>query len=95
MALDFVSPENVGECIRLAGEFRILPQNHKAKEDKLEVCFSQFFWWIFCAFVTLGCAVALLYKIVGRSNALLDAGEENDSSWCEPGYHKFEVSHIE
>ncbi|XP_010688671.2 lysine-specific demethylase JMJ26 [Beta vulgaris subsp. vulgaris] len=37
VALDFVSPENVGECIRLAGEFRILPQNHKAKEDKLEV----------------------------------------------------------
>ncbi|XP_057525606.1 lysine-specific demethylase JMJ25-like [Amaranthus tricolor] len=37
VALDFVSPENVEECIRLAGEFRILPQNHRAKEDKLEV----------------------------------------------------------
>ncbi|XP_021735439.1 lysine-specific demethylase JMJ25-like isoform X2 [Chenopodium quinoa] len=37
VALDFVSPENVGECMRLAGEFRALPQNHKAKEDKLEV----------------------------------------------------------
>uniref|UniRef100_A0A803MNW6 JmjC domain-containing protein n=1 Tax=Chenopodium quinoa TaxID=63459 RepID=A0A803MNW6_CHEQI len=36
VALDFVSPENVGECIRLAGEFRALPQNHKAEEDKLE-----------------------------------------------------------
>ncbi|GER34778.1 transcription factor jumonji (jmjC)domain-containing protein [Striga asiatica] len=37
VALDFVSPENLGECIRLTEEFRALPQNHKAKEDKLEV----------------------------------------------------------
>ncbi|KAK4347556.1 hypothetical protein RND71_033895 [Anisodus tanguticus] len=37
VALDFVSPENLGECIRLTEEFRVLPQNHRAKEDKLEV----------------------------------------------------------
>ncbi|KAG9139897.1 hypothetical protein Leryth_015268 [Lithospermum erythrorhizon] len=37
VALDFVSPENVNECIRLTEEFRTLPQNHRAKEDKLEV----------------------------------------------------------
>ncbi|KAI3523948.1 hypothetical protein L1887_02482 [Cichorium endivia] len=37
VALDFVSPENVGECIRLTEDFRLLPQNHKAKEDNLEV----------------------------------------------------------
>ncbi|XP_048233602.1 lysine-specific demethylase JMJ25 isoform X2 [Ricinus communis] len=37
VALDFVSPENVGECIRLTEEFRLLPPNHRAKEDKLEV----------------------------------------------------------
>ncbi|BFG21483.1 hypothetical protein CerSpe_077570 [Prunus speciosa] len=37
VALEFVSPENVGECIRLTDEFRTLPQNHRAKEDKLEV----------------------------------------------------------
>ncbi|PWA85573.1 jmjC domain, Zinc-finger domain of monoamine-oxidase A repressor R1 [Artemisia annua] len=37
VALDFVSPENVGECIRLTEDFRVLPQNQKAKEDKLEV----------------------------------------------------------
>ncbi|KAL0419305.1 UNVERIFIED_CONTAM: Lysine-specific demethylase [Sesamum radiatum] len=36
VALDFVSPENLGECIRLTEEFRTLPQNHRAKEDKLE-----------------------------------------------------------
>ena len=35
--MDFVSPENVGECIHLTEEFRRLPSNHWAKEDKLEV----------------------------------------------------------
>ncbi|XP_022762167.1 lysine-specific demethylase JMJ25-like, partial [Durio zibethinus] len=37
VALDFVSPENVGECVRLAEEFRVLHHDHRAKEDKLEV----------------------------------------------------------
>ncbi|XP_071704152.1 lysine-specific demethylase JMJ25-like [Rutidosis leptorrhynchoides] len=37
VALDFVSPENVGECIRLTEDYRVLPQKHIAKEDKLEV----------------------------------------------------------
>lgn len=37
VALDFVSPENVGECVKLTGEFRRLPSDHRAKEDKLEV----------------------------------------------------------
>ncbi|XP_043689947.1 lysine-specific demethylase JMJ25-like [Telopea speciosissima] len=37
VALDFVSPENVQECIQLIDELRVLPKNHKAKEDKLEV----------------------------------------------------------
>ncbi|CAK9136409.1 unnamed protein product [Ilex paraguariensis] len=37
VALDFVSPENIGECIRLTEEFRRLPQTHRANEDKLEV----------------------------------------------------------
>ncbi|XP_028065265.1 uncharacterized protein LOC114268310 isoform X6 [Camellia sinensis] len=35
--LDFVSPENLSECIRLSEEVRLLPENHRAKEDKLEV----------------------------------------------------------
>ncbi|KAF0934559.1 hypothetical protein E2562_025654 [Oryza meyeriana var. granulata] len=37
VALDFVSPENVGECVRLTEEFRRLPSFHRAKEDKLEI----------------------------------------------------------
>ncbi|GFY90207.1 transcription factor jumonji (jmjC) domain-containing protein [Actinidia rufa] len=36
VALDFVSPENVQECVRLTEEFRLLPKHHRAKEDKLE-----------------------------------------------------------
>ncbi|KAL4305890.1 hypothetical protein AHAS_Ahas16G0123500 [Arachis hypogaea] len=39
VALDFVSPENVGECLRLTEEFRLLPKHHRAKEDKLEASF--------------------------------------------------------
>ncbi|KAL2996405.1 hypothetical protein AAZX31_10G269800 [Glycine max] len=37
VALDFVSPENVGECFRLTEEFRTLPISHASSEDKLEV----------------------------------------------------------
>ncbi|KAK7305597.1 hypothetical protein VNO77_43503 [Canavalia gladiata] len=37
VALDFVSPENIQECIRLTEEFRSLPPSHKANEDKLGV----------------------------------------------------------
>ncbi|KAL3519429.1 hypothetical protein ACH5RR_017578 [Cinchona calisaya] len=37
VAADFVSPENLHECLRLTEEFRKLPRNHKAREDKLEI----------------------------------------------------------
>jgi hypothetical protein len=37
VALDFVSPESIDECVKLTKEFRRLPLGHKAKEDKLEV----------------------------------------------------------
>jgi hypothetical protein len=37
VAVDFVSPENVLICMQLTDEFRRLPKNHKAREDKLEV----------------------------------------------------------
>ncbi|PPD76743.1 hypothetical protein GOBAR_DD26323 [Gossypium barbadense] len=37
VVLDFVSPENVTECIRLINEFRLLPDDHKAKAKKFEV----------------------------------------------------------
>ncbi|KAL6635414.1 hypothetical protein ACP70R_028085 [Stipagrostis hirtigluma subsp. patula] len=37
VALDFVSPENVGECVKLTEEFRRLPSSHRANEDKLEI----------------------------------------------------------
>ncbi|XP_060203881.1 uncharacterized protein LOC132632087 isoform X1 [Lycium barbarum] len=37
VAVDFVSPENVQECIRLTEEFRLLPKTHRSKQDVLEV----------------------------------------------------------
>ncbi|KAM7262780.1 hypothetical protein ACFE04_000463 [Oxalis oulophora] len=37
VAVDFVSPENIQQCLGLAEEFRKLPKNHRAKEDKLEI----------------------------------------------------------
>ncbi|CAN1150274.1 Lysine-specific demethylase JMJ29 [Linum perenne] len=33
----FVSPESIGECIRLTEECRLLPLNHRAKEDTFQV----------------------------------------------------------
>lgn len=37
VAVDFVSPENVQECIRLTEDFRLLPKSHRSKQDILEV----------------------------------------------------------
>ncbi|KAI3838386.1 hypothetical protein MKW92_026878 [Papaver armeniacum] len=35
--MDFVSPENVSKSIQLVEELRLLPKDHKAKQDRLEV----------------------------------------------------------
>ncbi|XBH66912.1 hypothetical protein VPH35_095376 [Triticum aestivum] len=35
IALDFVSPENVRQCMMLNEDFRLLPKDHRSKEDKL------------------------------------------------------------
>ncbi|MCL7044271.1 hypothetical protein MKW94_002143, partial [Papaver nudicaule] len=35
--MDFVSPENVSKSIQLVDELRLLPKDHKAKQDRLEV----------------------------------------------------------
>ncbi|KAL2341318.1 hypothetical protein Fmac_009258 [Flemingia macrophylla] len=37
VAADFVSPENIHMCFKLTDEFRRLPKNHRAREDKLEI----------------------------------------------------------
>ncbi|KFK30675.1 hypothetical protein AALP_AA6G013500 [Arabis alpina] len=37
VALDFVAPESVEECLRLTEEFRRLPKVHRSNEDKLEL----------------------------------------------------------
>ncbi|KAK7290304.1 hypothetical protein RIF29_04620 [Crotalaria pallida] len=55
VALDFVSPENIQECIRLTEEFRTLPPIHISKEDKLGVC------------TLVSCTVQLLSGLSGLS----------------------------
>lgn len=47
VAVDFVSPENVHECLRLTEDFRKLPKNHRAREDKLEVTSHFYFLPLF------------------------------------------------
>ncbi|OQU89455.1 lysine-specific demethylase JMJ25 isoform X3 [Sorghum bicolor] len=42
IALDFVSPENIQQCLSLTEDFRRLPVGHRAKEDKLEA--TRFAW---------------------------------------------------
>ncbi|KAL6555083.1 hypothetical protein OROGR_006341 [Orobanche gracilis] len=37
VSIDFISPENIQECIRLTNEFRKLPDGHPSKRDKLEI----------------------------------------------------------
>jgi len=37
LALDFLSPESLGEAVRLAEEVRRLPNEHEAKLQVLEV----------------------------------------------------------
>ncbi|CAN8289231.1 unnamed protein product [Cochlearia groenlandica] len=36
VSIDFVSPENIHECLRLTEEFLQLPEKHRSMEDKLE-----------------------------------------------------------
>lgn len=37
VALDFVAPENLSECLNLTEEFRILSERHQNHEDKLQI----------------------------------------------------------
>ncbi|CRK91833.1 CLUMA_CG005455, isoform A [Clunio marinus] len=37
VALDFVAPENISECLNLTEEFRILSTRHQNREDKLQI----------------------------------------------------------
>ena len=37
VALDFVAPENLSECLNLTEEFRMLSTRHENHEDKLQI----------------------------------------------------------
>lgn len=69
VALDFVSPENIHECIRLTKEFRVLPLEHKSKEDKLEANYSIAFYpalhanFLYIGFLVLTFLVHACYSL--------------------------------
>lgn len=64
VALDFVSPENVQECVHLTGEFRLLPMDHRAREDKLEVLCHQPCLFAVNFFSSISAASDLVVEIV-------------------------------
>lgn len=41
VAEDFVTPENIGHCLKLTQEFRYLSNSHTNHEDKLQVMFER------------------------------------------------------
>ncbi|KAH7866677.1 hypothetical protein Vadar_023535 [Vaccinium darrowii] len=74
VALAFVSPENIDECVRLTGEFRVLPHNHWAKEDKLE---RQELDWIIGYFLKVKkMSLHALSKAVNELEELTSFGSE-------------------
>ncbi|KAI3735414.1 hypothetical protein L6452_14910 [Arctium lappa] len=82
VALDFVSPDNVEECIRLTEEFRLLPKTHRSKEDKLEVKKMG----LYAASVVIDEASKLMLKHNSQlqPQTLMDAANENLEQGVEP-----------
>lgn len=72
VAVDFVSPENINECLRLTEEFRQLPKNHKAREDKLEASLFSLHQLIVFFFVVV--VVVCLCEHTAYCICMVDAG---------------------
>lgn len=80
VALDFVSPENVQECVQLTGEFRLLPMDHRAREDKLEVPYSETLYLVHIIAVTRRRSRPYTGLLHG-----LSAGQKDDVVCCQRG----------
>lgn len=74
VAADFVSPENIHECTRLAQEFRRLPEDHFAKEDKLEVMSAVHF---ICLFFEKSSSYSRNYAVVSLLTELIITSENH------------------
>ncbi|KAL9236711.1 hypothetical protein vseg_011347 [Gypsophila vaccaria] len=66
ITLGFISPESAPECIKLIDEIRSLPNNHKAKDLKLEVEKM--------AICSIDEAVNKIYRLKSEESMLLDKG---------------------
>lgn len=88
VALDFVSPENVQECLDLTSTFRLLPVDHRAREDKLEVLIRDLFTAHFRTRIptrlTHDSVCSQLINVFGH----FIPGQENDSL-CSEGSCQF------
>uniref|UniRef100_A0A453MSH4 Uncharacterized protein n=1 Tax=Aegilops tauschii subsp. strangulata TaxID=200361 RepID=A0A453MSH4_AEGTS len=72
VALDFVSPENVKECIKLTEEFRLLPNWHRVNEDKLEVCrFSVLMLCVYIFILLFICMAILIMNSISYIDVLV------------------------
>lgn len=49
LAFDFLTPESLGDSIRLARDIRCLPNDHEAKLQMLEVRIVKFCCDLFCS----------------------------------------------
>jgi hypothetical protein len=70
VVLDFLSPENVTECIQLIDELRQLPENHKAKVDSLEVNYTLRLTCFFSTPVHVMNMALLLLQKPGEENGI-------------------------
>lgn len=97
VAADFVSPENLDECLRLTNQFRQLPKNHRAREDKLEVmCASNFLNYPFGISFEIclkKCMIFLSRLNQHKQNVKLfafdETDKEDDTLCCWPNYQGF------
>lgn len=68
VALDFVSPESVGECFRLTEEFRRLPITHGSVEDKYEVWQTALLFWdissLILMIILFNCLLDFNYNLI-------------------------------
>ncbi|KAH9610780.1 hypothetical protein KSS87_013716 [Heliosperma pusillum] len=92
VAVDFVSPENIKECLRLTEEFRRLPKFHKAREDKLETVTSRRHWPLFIAGdLTLSVLVSFPAVFVAVFAAVLSFPASSFAAVFAGGFKNLEI----
>jgi hypothetical protein len=66
VAMDYVSPENVSRCAQLTGEFRLLSQGHRRKQDILQLNSILYHAWLDCEAKIMGRRVRFISETVSE-----------------------------